>query len=83
MDSFIFKGLPTRVIFGRGKLSVLGEEVERLGLTRVAVLTTPQQRATGQEIAGQLGSGAVRRASGYRDHAHAARGDRRRAGLVP
>ncbi|MAW37343.1 MAG: maleylacetate reductase [Rhodospirillaceae bacterium] len=55
MDSFIFKGLPTRVIFGRGKLAVLGHEVERLGLTRVAVLTTPQQRATGQEIAGQLG----------------------------
>ena len=56
MDSFIFKGLPTRVIFGRGKLAVLSEEVARLGLTRVAVLTTPQQRETGQEIAGQLGS---------------------------
>ena len=83
MDSFIFKGLPTRVIFGRGKLAVLGEEVERLGLTRVAVLTTPQPAGNGAGDRGAAGPGAVRGTSGYRDHAHAARGNRRRAGLVP
>ena len=53
MDSFIFKAtLPTRVIFGRGKLAVLVEEVERLGLTRVAVLTTPRSGQRGRRSAG-------------------------------
>jgi maleylacetate reductase len=43
LDPFIYQGLPARVVFGRGTITRLSEEVERLGLTRVLVLSTPEQ----------------------------------------
>ena len=53
-SNFIFKGLPARVRFGRGELANLNDEVQNLGLSRVAVLTTPKQADTGAQVARQL-----------------------------
>lgn len=52
---FIYETLPTRVIFGEGKLETLGEEVERLGARKALVLSTPQQEDWANEIAEKLG----------------------------
>jgi len=41
MQSFIYEALPSRVVFGSGTISQLRPEVERLGLHRVLVLSTP------------------------------------------
>ncbi len=43
MNEFLYEALPTRVLFGSGTVRRLRGEVERLGLTRVLVLATPQQ----------------------------------------
>lgn len=53
---FIYEALPTRVVFGQGKLQSLPQEVERLGARRVLVLSTPQQQAWAQNVAELLGS---------------------------
>jgi maleylacetate reductase len=54
MKPFVYNAQAARVIFGSGTLARLPEEVERLGLTRVLVLATPQQVAQAEEIARQL-----------------------------
>jgi alcohol dehydrogenase class IV len=46
MVSFVYERLPSRVIFGVGCLDRLPEEVDRLGVSRVLVLSTPQQSKT-------------------------------------
>ncbi len=56
MRSFLYQGLPARVIFGSGTLSQLPAEVERLGLTRALVLSTPQQVGQAEAIAATLGA---------------------------
>ncbi len=56
---FVFKGLHVRVIFGRGELARVSEEAQRMGLRRVAVLTTPHQEQTGAEVVDLLGSMGV------------------------
>jgi len=53
---FIFIGLPTRVLFGKGRVSALQEEAERLGMKRPLVITGRQQANLGREIAEQLGT---------------------------
>lgn len=53
---FIYEALPTRVVFGQGKVQNLPQEVERLGARRVLVLSTPQQEAWAQNVAELLGS---------------------------
>jgi maleylacetate reductase len=65
MLPFVYEALPSRVIFGAGWLDKLPEEVERLGASRALVLCTPEQRATGMQIAERLGS----RAAGLYDQA--------------
>ncbi|WP_062221054.1 maleylacetate reductase [Aureimonas sp. D3] len=55
-SSFVFKGLPTRVVFGRGTIQRVGEEVERLGATRALILSTPHQQADAADLAERLGS---------------------------
>lgn len=55
MEHFVYQGLPTRVIFGWGKVESLAEEIERLGARRALILTTPEQRELGEQIAGLLG----------------------------
>ena len=51
---FIFTGPPTRVLFGRGRLSSLKEEAERLGMRRPLVITGRQHSVLGRGVADQL-----------------------------
>jgi maleylacetate reductase len=57
--NFIYQGAPARVVFGRGSLSTLAEELDRLGVRQALVLTTPGQRAVGEQVAAPLGDRAV------------------------
>ncbi|MGD9536204.1 MAG: maleylacetate reductase [Alphaproteobacteria bacterium] len=57
--SFVYEGLPSRVVFGVGSLEKLGAQLDRLGLKRALVLATPHQRAQAAEIAQRLGERAV------------------------
>jgi alcohol dehydrogenase class IV len=59
MQPFIYEALPSRVIFGAGTLARLGDEVDRLGLRRVLVLSTPPQQPDAERIAASLGDCAV------------------------
>jgi len=55
MKNFVYNALPCRVVFGAGMLAQLGEEVERLGLSNVLVLSTPGQCAMAERVSAQLG----------------------------
>lgn len=59
MRDFIYNAHPARVIFAPGTLARLPEEVRRLGLERVLVLTTKEQRQSGEEVASLLGPACV------------------------
>ena len=65
MLSFVYQALPSRVIFGVGCLEKLPEEIQRLGAGKALVLSTPEQRQSGQEMVTRLGS----RAAGLFDRA--------------
>lgn len=65
MKSFVFQGQPSRVVFGAGALDRVSEEVERLGASRALVLSTPEQRASAEDVAARLGD----RAAGVFDRA--------------
>ena len=55
METFVYTGLPGRVVFGAGALTRLSEEIDRLGSKRVFVITTPNQKADGEALAASLG----------------------------
>jgi maleylacetate reductase len=55
MLAFTYDALPSRVVFGVGCLDKLPEEIERLGAHRALVLSTPEQREVGQQVAIRLG----------------------------
>lgn len=55
IETFTYEALPIRVRFGRGTIAEAGAEVTRLGAKRALVLTTPQQAAEGERLAGLLG----------------------------
>jgi maleylacetate reductase len=59
MQRFVYAANPVRVIFGSGTLTGLPGEVERLGLSRVLVLSTPQQETSARELAERLGMRAA------------------------
>lgn len=59
MLRFSYQALPGRVVFGAGSLKQLPEEIERLGATRALVLSTPEQRDQGADVARRLGTRAV------------------------
>lgn len=59
MQSFVYTGLPTRVVFGDGTLVQVAQEAARLGITRALVLSTPQQEDMARQVAGLLGDAAV------------------------
>jgi len=54
--AFVYNGQPSRVVFGRGALEKLGAEIERLGAKRALVLSTPEQRASAEDVARRLGA---------------------------
>ncbi|MQT15598.1 maleylacetate reductase [Segnochrobactrum spirostomi] len=55
MESFVFPGLTTRVVFGRGTTARAGDEARRLGHSKVLVLSTPHQKADAERLAEGLG----------------------------
>ena len=55
----MYNGIPSKVIFGQGKLDTLPDVVESMKLERCIVLTTPEQKHLGQRVADMLGSKAV------------------------
>jgi maleylacetate reductase len=61
--NFTYIGLPTRVIFGRGKITEAANEARRLGMKSPLVLTTPHQSSAGSGLAraagGALWAGAA------------------------
>ena len=54
MESFIFPGLTTRVVFGAGTMARVEEEVRRLGHDKALVLSTPHQKADAEKLAESL-----------------------------
>jgi maleylacetate reductase len=59
MQPFVYAGLPSRVVFGPGTLAKLDDEIDRLGLRRLMVLATPQQKSSAGRIAAGLGDRAA------------------------
>ncbi|HEU4353114.1 MAG TPA: maleylacetate reductase [Burkholderiales bacterium] len=55
MRSFVYHGLPARVVFGAGALKRLPDELDRLGTSRALVLSTPEQADSAREVANALG----------------------------
>ncbi|MGP3916595.1 maleylacetate reductase [Nonomuraea sp. 10N515B] len=67
-ETFIYEALPMRVRFGPGQLAELPEEVARLGLRRLLVLSTPEQHELAERVAGLLGHHAAGVFAGARMH---------------
>ena len=65
MTPFIYTTQPARVVFGAGSLSQLAQEIDALGAKKALVLSTPNQRALAETVAGMLGA----RAAGVLDRA--------------
>lgn len=59
MKSFIYTGLPARVVFGRGTIGQLVEELDALSIKRALVLSTPPQKDQASEILEALGATGV------------------------
>lgn len=56
---FIYESLPMRVRFGTDSFSELPTELDQIGLQKVVVLCSPEQEATGQQVADLLGERCV------------------------
>ena len=52
---FDYTGQPARVLFGRGRVVDVADEVRRLGARRALVLSTPGHRALGERVSALLG----------------------------
>jgi maleylacetate reductase len=55
MRTFTYNAHPARIVFGPGTLAQLPEEARRLGLTKLLVLSTKEQRPTAEKVAELLG----------------------------
>ena len=53
--SFNYEPLPGRVVFAAGSRNRLPEEADRLGIRRILVLSTPEQRDTAEAVCASLG----------------------------
>ncbi|MBT8769225.1 maleylacetate reductase [Metapseudomonas boanensis] len=54
MNSFVYQGLASRVVFGWGRLDSLTEELDKLDARRALILTTPEQHHLGERVAAIL-----------------------------
>ena len=59
MQAFVHESRAARVVFGSGSRQALPHELDLLGIQRAIVLTTPEQIALGEQIAGILGERCV------------------------
>ncbi len=57
--SFVYTINPARIVFGRGTLSQVAAEVERIGCKRALVLATSFQKVDAERLAEQLGALSV------------------------
>ena len=55
MRAFVYTSQPSRVVFRAGALDELGAEIERLGAHRALVLSSPEQRASAEDVSKRLG----------------------------
>ncbi|MBD7939959.1 maleylacetate reductase [Brevundimonas guildfordensis] len=55
MQAFTYESRPGRVVFGEGSLKGVAEEVRRLGLERVVVVSGAELRPLADEVAGLIG----------------------------
>jgi alcohol dehydrogenase class IV len=55
MSEFTYESAPQRVVFGTGTLPRVADELDRLGVSKVIVLTTAEQASQGEELADLLG----------------------------
>lgn len=55
MHNFIYTANPGRILFGFGTLDKLAEEIRAAGMTRVLLLSTPQQADQVNDVAKNLG----------------------------
>ena len=55
MKEFTYNALPGHIIFGAGKIQMLADEIDRLGCSRVLVLTTPEQSGQGEMVKQLIG----------------------------
>ena len=55
MKPFVYNGLPSRVIFGAGSVAQLPAELDRLGVKKALVLSTPEQKDSVLSISRTLG----------------------------
>jgi maleylacetate reductase len=56
VKSFVYNGLPSRVLFGAGSIAQLPAELDRLGVKKALLLSTPEQKASVSLIAKTLGA---------------------------
>jgi maleylacetate reductase len=54
--NFVYTSLPTRVVFGRGKISEVANEAKRLGMKRPLLITTAQQADSVKALLAQTGA---------------------------
>jgi alcohol dehydrogenase class IV len=59
MRDFVYAAQAARIVFGAGALGHLPREIELLGATRALVLSTPEQAASAERVAQQLGARAA------------------------
>jgi len=59
MLDFSYEAMPSRIVFGEGKLATVGDEVERLGAKTALVLSTPEQRGSAEDVSRLLGEKAA------------------------
>jgi len=59
LRSFVYNGLPSRVVFGIGAIKNLPAEVDRLGARRALMISTPGRAQMVREVSGSLNVAAV------------------------
>ncbi|AET93216.1 maleylacetate reductase [Burkholderia sp. YI23] len=59
MQSFIYQGMPSRVVFGAGSIEHIEREIELLGAKRALILSTPPQRDQAEALAERIGPRAA------------------------
>lgn len=59
MQSFVYQGMPSRVVFGAGSIEHLEREIELLGAQRALILATAQQHDQAEALAERIGSRAA------------------------
>ncbi len=68
MQEFTAEILPMRVRFGWDMNDAIAQEIERLGLRRMLMLSTPQQSQDAAQLAGQIGPSVVGQFNGATMH---------------